>query len=76
MLRLQDSQTEIILSSDGGAKPPSGSFGAVLATHDTILVEMGGTAYGDTTLSTLIQNGDSRQTCYCLKCCSMSMSGA
>jgi hypothetical protein len=36
----------IFLASDGGAIPLKGSFGAVLATADTILVECGGRAYG------------------------------
>jgi hypothetical protein len=34
------------LASDGGAIPLKGSFGAVLATDDAILVECGGRAYG------------------------------
>jgi hypothetical protein len=34
------------LASDGGAIPLKGSFGAVLATDDAILLECGGRAYG------------------------------
>jgi hypothetical protein len=36
----------IFLASDGGAADRSASFGAVLATHDTILLECGGRAQG------------------------------
>jgi hypothetical protein len=37
---------DLYLASDGGAIPLKGSFGAVLATDDAILVECGGRAYG------------------------------
>jgi hypothetical protein len=35
---------DLYLASDGGAIPLKGSFGAVLATDDAILVECGGRA--------------------------------
>jgi hypothetical protein len=37
---------DLYLASDGGAIPLKGSFGAVLATDDTIIVEGRGRAYG------------------------------
>jgi endonuclease/exonuclease/phosphatase family metal-dependent hydrolase len=52
---LQNPEIELILSSDGGAKDRLGSFGALIASQkdehhstNTILVEVGGIACGDT----------------------------
>jgi hypothetical protein len=36
----------LFLASDGGARDKKASFGAVMATEDTILVECGGRAEG------------------------------
>jgi hypothetical protein len=46
LLEALTSNADLFLASDGGAVPLKGSFGAVLATSDTILVECGGRAYG------------------------------
>jgi hypothetical protein len=50
---LQNPEVELLLGSDGGAKTPVGSFGALIAsqasasgTLDRIILEIGGYAYG------------------------------
>jgi hypothetical protein len=46
LLEALTSNADLYLASDGGAVPLKGSFGAVLATSDTIVVECGGHAFG------------------------------
>jgi hypothetical protein len=46
LLEVLTNNVDLYLASDGGAIPLKGSFGAVLATFDTILVECGGRAFG------------------------------
>ena len=46
VLQILLSSSSLCLASDGGAKPLRGSFGCLLATHDTILVTAGGRAFG------------------------------
>jgi hypothetical protein len=46
LLNVIETASTLYLCSDGGAKDKKGSYGAVLATEDTILAEVGGRAHG------------------------------
>jgi hypothetical protein len=46
LLNVIETASTLYLCSDGGAKDKKGSYGAVLATEDAILAEVGGRAHG------------------------------